>query len=78
MIERGPYAIVRHPGYAGMALATVGGPLVLATMWGLVPALLLAAIVIRTRLEDRTLHAELAGYSVYARRVGFRLIPLVW
>jgi protein-S-isoprenylcysteine O-methyltransferase Ste14 len=79
VIERGPYAIVRHPGYAGMTLATVGGPLVLATMWGLAPgALVLAAIVVRTGLEDRTLHAELAGYPAYARRVGFRLIPFVW
>ena len=35
-------------------------------------------LVIRTVLEDRTLHAELPGYAEYASRVRFRLIPGVW
>jgi len=34
--------------------------------------------VIRTALEDRTLHEELPGYTEYATRVRFRLIPGVW
>ena len=43
------------------------------------PALLAAAaLVIRTVLEDRMLQAELAGYTTYATRVRFRLIPSVW
>ena len=34
--------------------------------------------VIRTIFEDRTLRAELDGYTKYATRVRFRLIPGVW
>jgi protein-S-isoprenylcysteine O-methyltransferase Ste14 len=29
-------------------------------------------------LEDRTLQADLIGYSDYARRVRFRLLPGIW
>jgi hypothetical protein len=35
-------------------------------------------IVVCTALEDRTLHAELTGYAVYAARVRFRLISGRW
>jgi protein-S-isoprenylcysteine O-methyltransferase Ste14 len=31
--------------------------------------------VIRTILEDQTLHQELPGYREYANRVRYRLIP---
>jgi protein-S-isoprenylcysteine O-methyltransferase Ste14 len=34
--------------------------------------------VIRTALEDRTLHEELDGYPEYARQTRYRLIPGVW
>jgi protein-S-isoprenylcysteine O-methyltransferase Ste14 len=34
--------------------------------------------VVRTVLEDRTLHDELDGYTDYARRVRYRLVPGVW
>ncbi len=35
-------------------------------------------LVVRTALEDRTLRAELPGYTDYARRTRFRLVPFVW
>ncbi len=79
VVATGPYRYVRHPGYAGMLLVTLGGPVLLGTLWGLVPAGLLAAIfMLRTALEDRTLRAELAGYSDYASRVPSRLLPGIW
>ena len=34
--------------------------------------------IIRTHLEDKTLRDELAGYSDYAKKVRFRLIPGIW
>jgi len=44
-----------------------------------VPATVTAATtVLRTTLEDRTLHAELDGYADYALRVKYRLLPLIW
>ena len=79
LIDTGPYAWVRHPGYLGLAGWIVSTPLLLASAWAVVPAALaVVGIVIRTALEDRTLHAELAGYAAYAARVRFRLVPGIW
>jgi protein-S-isoprenylcysteine O-methyltransferase Ste14 len=63
-------------GFVGWILST---PLLLASAWAFVPALLaVVGLVIRTALEDRMLHAQLPGYAEYAARVRFRLIPGVW
>jgi protein-S-isoprenylcysteine O-methyltransferase Ste14 len=79
VIDTGPYAYVRHPGYVGFAAWILGTPLLLGSGWALVPAALsVVGIVIRTALEDRTLTAELAGYPEYAARVRYRLVPGLW
>jgi protein-S-isoprenylcysteine O-methyltransferase Ste14 len=75
----GPYRVVRHPGYVGAILSAVGRPLMLGSAWALIPAALgIAFLAVRTAIEDRTLHEELDGYDLYARRVRYRLIPGVW
>lgn len=77
--DSGPYRIVRHPGYAGNLLAVAGIIMALNSMWTLIPALAALIItVIRTSLEDKTLHEELPGYKDYARRVRYRLFPGVY
>ncbi len=79
VVTTGPYRYVRHPGYAGMAIFTLVTPLVLNSRWALLPAAITAAFVaLRTALEDRTLQAELDGYSAYAGTVRYRLVPLLW
>lgn len=79
VVDRGPYAYIRHPGYVGFSALLLSTPLLLASTWTFLPALAaVLALVIRTVLEDRTLQAELAGYAEYATRVRFRLIPGVW
>ncbi len=79
VIDTGPYAYVRHPGYVGFAGWILSTPLLLASAWAFAPALLaVVELAIRTALEDRTLHAELSGYPEYAGRVRFRLIPGIW
>jgi protein-S-isoprenylcysteine O-methyltransferase Ste14 len=35
-------------------------------------------LIWRTAREDRTLQAELPGYSEYSKQTHFRLIPGVW
>ena len=79
VIDTGPYAFIRHPGYALGFPFFLGIPLALGSLWGLIPATLMSAfLVVRTVLEDRTLRAELPGYREYAQRVRYRLVPGVW
>jgi protein-S-isoprenylcysteine O-methyltransferase Ste14 len=75
----GPYRFVRHPGYVGAALDALTMPLILGSLWALVPTVLaMIGLVVRTALEDKTLHEELPGYAEYARQTRFRLVPGIW
>jgi protein-S-isoprenylcysteine O-methyltransferase Ste14 len=75
----GPYRFVRHPGYVAFILQSIATPILLGSVWALIPAIAAVAIlIIRTALEDRTLHAELPGYRDYAQEVRYRLVPGVW
>ncbi len=79
VISAGPYQLVRHPGYPGAIVVAPAIPLMLGSLWALVPAALtVAATILRTALEDRTLQHELPGYRGYAQRVRHRLLPGVW
>jgi protein-S-isoprenylcysteine O-methyltransferase Ste14 len=79
VIDTGPYAIVRHPMYAGALLHFIGIPLLLGSAYGLIgTALITLAMARRAVGEERTLQRELAGYSDYMQRVRWRLIPGVW
>jgi len=79
VVSTGPYRFVRHPAYAGMLAFGLATPLLLGSLWALIPGVLLdAAVIARTALEDATLQRELGGYADYAQRVRFRLFPRVW
>jgi protein-S-isoprenylcysteine O-methyltransferase Ste14 len=75
----GPYRFIRHPGYVAFILSTLAAPFILGSWWSLVPAGMIAVlVVIRTALEDRTLQQELAGYTEYTKKTRYRLVPFVW
>jgi protein-S-isoprenylcysteine O-methyltransferase Ste14 len=75
----GPYRYVRHPGYVGWIILSLATPLMLGSLWGLIPGGLSALLMaVRTALEDRTLQNELDGYKDYAQQVRYRLFPGVW
>jgi len=77
--KRGPYRLVRHPGYFGNVIGCLGQPLLFGSWWAFIPAILtIIAFTIRTALEDKTLQIELNGYSEYAKQVRYRLIPGIW
>lgn len=79
VVSTGPYAVVRHPMYAGYLLWTLAAAVALGSLPALAPASLIAAgVVVRTVLEDRTLQAELPGYLEYASRVRWKLLPGVF
>ena len=79
VITTGPYAIVRHPMYFGALFYIAGTSLVLGSWWGLATVPILALLFgIRIGIEEQTLRTGLEGYDDYARRVRWRLIPLIW
>jgi protein-S-isoprenylcysteine O-methyltransferase Ste14 len=79
VVDRGPYAFVRHPGYAGPMLAHLALPIALGSSLGLAPALLgCGFLALRAIHEERRLLCELDGYAEYAARVRFRIVPHVW
>jgi protein-S-isoprenylcysteine O-methyltransferase Ste14 len=70
VVNAGPYAFVRHPGYtAGILIIAASGPAL--GSWiaaALVVIFSLPFLLYRAITEDRILQAELAGYSDYAPR----------
>ena len=79
VIDSGPYAVVRHPMYAGAIVLVAGIPLALGSWWGLIPAALLVPVMVwRLVREEAFLAANLAGYADYRDRVRYRLAPIVW
>jgi protein-S-isoprenylcysteine O-methyltransferase Ste14 len=79
VVDCGPYALIRHPMYAGIIVQSLGAPLICGSLWSCIPiAGTIGVLVLRTALEDRTLRHELAGYKEYATRVRYRLLPGIW
>lgn len=79
VIDTGPYALIRHPGYAGPLISHMALPIALGSLWGFMPAILGAALLMaRAVYEERRLAVELPGYDDYMRRVRWRAFPGVW
>jgi protein-S-isoprenylcysteine O-methyltransferase Ste14 len=79
VITDGPYAFVRHPGYAAGAAFLVSSALALGSWLSMLPAIAFAvALIRRARMEDAFLEQNLPGYGQYAERVRFRLLPGIW
>lgn len=79
VIDSGPYAFIRHPGYISAIGIFAGMALALGSLLALVPALIASiALAVRTGWEDQMLRNELPGYQDYARRVRWRLLPGIW
>ncbi len=76
VISTGPYAIVRHPMYAGGAMYMLGMPLALGSFWGFVPFIaVLPFLLWRLFDEEQFLAKNLPGYTEYTKQVRWRLIP---
>ncbi len=79
VVKDGPYAIVRHPGYAGGFVHFLATPFAFNSLWTWIPiTILIAVYVIRIIKEEKALIEELAGYEAYTKEVKYRLIPGVW
>jgi protein-S-isoprenylcysteine O-methyltransferase Ste14 len=79
VITTGPYAVVRHPMYAGGLMFFIGTPLALGSYRGLLPfAVVLPALIWRLLDEEKFLGKNLPGYVEYCTKVRYRLIPHIW
>ena len=79
VVKGGPYKVIRHPGYLAGILFALSIPLIIGSPLTFVPAgIYTLLMIVRTRLEDRTLSEELDEYSEYTKRVRYRLFPGIW
>jgi protein-S-isoprenylcysteine O-methyltransferase Ste14 len=79
VVSTGPYALVRHPMYAGALVMLIGMPIALGSWWGLLVMFVLApALIWRLQDEEKFLAKNLPGYIEYQKKVRHRLVPLLW
>jgi protein-S-isoprenylcysteine O-methyltransferase Ste14 len=79
VISSGPYALVRHPMYAGVIIMYLASPVALGSYWAVLPAILIIPLLIaRIRNEEQVLLRDLPGYEEYTQKVRFRLIQGLW
>jgi protein-S-isoprenylcysteine O-methyltransferase Ste14 len=79
LIRGGPYAVVRHPIYSGLALALLGSSISSARLGALLGVVVgLAGLRLKSRIEENFMEQEFGEqYTDYKCRVK-ALIPLVW
>lgn len=79
VVSSGPYAIVRHPMYAGALVFLIATPIALGSAWALIAVVALIAILAaRAVAEERYLAYRLPGYSDYLEKVRWRFVPFLW
>jgi protein-S-isoprenylcysteine O-methyltransferase Ste14 len=78
LIRSGPYALVRHPIYSGLLLATAGTALVVGEVRAAIAfAIVFAALLVKAGREERFMTQQFGGeYLRYSSEVK-RLVPFV-
>jgi protein-S-isoprenylcysteine O-methyltransferase Ste14 len=77
LVTTGPYALVRHPIYAGWLCAALGSTLAGGPIWGMVFVVSLLYFLSSARFEERRMAQLFPGeYSAYKQRTKL-LIPFV-
>ncbi len=80
LVQQGPYGYVRHPGYTGYLLMTLGVAIGYASLIGLgsIFLALLPGLDYRMKVEEKLLEEHFGeGYRQYAGKTG-RLLPKLW
>jgi protein-S-isoprenylcysteine O-methyltransferase len=80
VVTDGPYAVVRHPGYAGSIVALVGLGVATASVLSIVifTAVALWVFVRTIKVEEAALTAAFAQHYVDYSRDKARLVPGIW
>lgn len=78
LVQRGAYAVVRHPIYAGIILGFLAIALFFNSLVGVIGAIILLVFFDqKSRREEAWLAAAYAGYADYQRRTR-KLIPFIY
>jgi protein-S-isoprenylcysteine O-methyltransferase Ste14 len=79
VVSTAPYALMRHPMYAGALVLFLGIPIALGSWWGLlIVVATVPGLIWRLLEEEKFLARNLPGYTEYQSRVRYRLVPCVW
>ena len=80
VVDRGPYRVLRHPGYTGLLMTVLGCALMVGNWVGFLAcsAVVVAAVVYRIRVEERALTGALGETYQDFTTTRARLIPFVW
>ncbi len=79
IVTKGPYRLIRHPGYLAAMCAYPCGGVAVGSWVSLLPLLGVVCLLLRrTVREERYLRRQLDGYDAYAKQVRFRLVPGLW
>ncbi|MDY0074877.1 MAG: isoprenylcysteine carboxylmethyltransferase family protein [Acholeplasmataceae bacterium] len=74
IIDKGPYGVIRHPGYLGMMTYLTVAPIILESIFAMIPTVVLIVLfIIRTHKEDHYLEEHVEGYKDYQKRVPQKL-----
>src|SRR5262245_43164937 len=75
LVDRGAFALVRHPIYSGLVVAGLGWAILRASVMAVALVLVLAAFLyLKSAREEAWLDARLPGYAAYRARTP-RFIP---
>lgn len=79
VVSTGLYGVVRHPMYLATLFMFLPLPLILGSLFGLIPMVsYIPLIIARILNEEKVLCEGLKGYPEYTQKVKYRLIPFVW
>ena len=79
LIDKGLYAIVRHPMYLAYSIIFCFSPFVLGSFYGLIPVLFIPLLMAaRIKNEEKILLTGLKDYDLYMKKVKYRLVPYIW
>ena len=79
VVSTGLYGIIRHPMYIATIGMFLAMPIVMGSWWAFAIMLpYIPVIMSRIKDEEKLLLNELEGYSEYAKKVRWKLIPYIW